>query len=383
MVADYCRSEMNSPQMRFLIACLRRALFGSHKVVAGDALPADLEWQDFVALLARHRVMPLVWPVLKPHAGTMPADVQRQLAQKAASNAQQALFQAGELASLSAKLTGHGIRSIALKGPALSLQAYGNLASRDAGDVDLWIDPARYDHAVRLILAEGYRHAGPDGEPDTVLNAAYRRHFPSFEFRHATTGSLLDLHWRCAPNRHLFAVPFDDPWARRVTLSIGGAEVATLPGQDQILFLCTHGARNAWYRLKWLCDVAVLATGSTDDDMQGLFGRALELGLERVLAQTLLLCERILGVARSPALDSGLAQDARVIALVHTAERALAEDTSRWAAAAPLSAKLAKLSNDLRLRKGLPYKLHCLSRHLLRVESSGIVRTGRALLSSR
>lgn len=369
--------------MRHLIACLRRALFGSHDSPAGDGVPADIEWKGFAALLKRHRVVPLVWPVLKPRPGAMPADVQRQLAQEAASNAQQALFQAGELSILRAQLERHGIRSIALKGPALSLQAYGNLASRDAGDVDLWVDPSRYDHAVRVVLEGGYQHANPGGAQNRVLTASYRQHFHSFEFRHATTGSLLDLHWRCAPNRHLFPVTFDDLWARRVKLSIGGSEVATLPGQDLILFLCTHGARNAWYRLKWLCDVAVLVTESTEDDRQRLVKRALQLGLERVLAQALLLSERIFGVTRSPLLDPRLRKDSQVIDLVNTAERALTEDARRWAAAAPLSAKLTKFSNELRLRKSLPYKLHCLTRHLLRVESSGIVRTWRALLPTR
>lgn len=83
-----------------------------------------------------------------------------------------------------------GIRSSALKGPALSRAVYGDAGRRESSDIDLLVTAAQLDDAVEVVRGLGYEaprdHVGEDGLP--LL------HFAMVHGRGALPA--VELHWR-------------------------------------------------------------------------------------------------------------------------------------------------------------------------------------------
>ncbi len=64
---------------------------------------------------------------------------------------------------------------------------------------------------------------------------------------------------------------------------MGSEELQAPCRQDLLLFLCAHGAKHAWNRLKWITDIAELLRVSPDLDWRALMGNVDAWGAERLL----------------------------------------------------------------------------------------------------
>jgi hypothetical protein len=64
-----------------------------------------------------------------------------------------------------------------------------------------------------------------------------------------------------------------------------------------LLYLCAHGARHSWFRLKWLVDLPYVLQ-SKAWDWPALFAKARRMGCADALLLGLVLSQRLLGWAR-------------------------------------------------------------------------------------
>jgi len=94
-----------------------------------------------------------------------------------------------------------------------------------------------------------------------------------------------------------------------------------------LLYLCAHGAKHAWYNLKWLADIPPLLARLDDPD--ALVQRAGQLALRRVLAQTLVLCRDLLATPLSPPLTALIDAEPNAHALATHARRVMLRDDRR------------------------------------------------------
>ena len=79
-------------------------------------------------------------------------------------------------------------------------------------------------------------------------------------------------------------------------VTIGREPVPAMGIDHTLLYLCCHGAKHAWYRLFWLCDVArLLHKARQTIDWTRLLATAVNLGIQRVLAQGIILSNLLLG----------------------------------------------------------------------------------------
>jgi hypothetical protein len=84
----------------------------------------------------------------------------------------------------------------------------------------------------------------------------------------------------------------------------------TLRTDELFAYLCVHGASSAWFRLKWITDVAALLHGRETDEIQHLYQRSQELGAGRAAAQALLLADTLYGtLATNRSLRTSLSGD--------------------------------------------------------------------------
>jgi hypothetical protein len=369
------------PEMRLLLACARKTLCpdDARRIVGLCHLPLD--WPLFLRLVARHRVAPLVWQSLKSAGqASVPESIQADLRRGVEKNTLKALKQTADLVRLVRRFEDADIRVLPLKGPILAMQAYGALNLRHAGDLDLLVDPASVWDADRILKDAGYARTDPEYPLSPGQAAAFMKIRKDFSYaRHESTIGV-ELHWRLSQNAHLLAIGLEELWPGREFVPFGSDRVAAMSRQELLLYLCAHGAHTGWFRLKWLCDIAELIGRDSGIDMAQLFARAQDFGVDRVLAQGLLLAHRMLGSPLPAALSAETGRDRAVQSLVRLSMRALEQDERYWSTDnTPVSFMPAQARYRLKLRANLRYKWHNFYFHSLWTDGCRRIRLPQRL----
>ncbi len=248
----------------------------------------DLDWDRVAFEAAGHFVTPPVHRFLAAHrADRVPADIAARLHARYAANALTHLRLARELVAVHEALAAAGLEMLALKGPALAVQAYGDLAARESGDLDILVRQVDLPQVGRILAERGYR-------PRRYKSGAPRfGFFRSFEDQFEKQGGLLiDLHLALAPSYFPFRPSHEAVWRNAVAVEIDGYRMKTLAPNDHLIFSIAHATKHGWgwASLRSMCDIAALTTTGladweqTEDEMARL-GCTLMFRLGAVLAQ--------------------------------------------------------------------------------------------------
>jgi hypothetical protein len=203
------------------------------------------------------------------------------------------LWFASELARIVEAFKNRRVRVVAYKGPLLAESAYGDIALRNFGDLDLLISPGDHQPATQILRDLGYQ---PSSEFSPAvgrfwLNNGYERSFDS-----GAGKSLVELQWALLPRLYALDLRTDDLLARSQTAAVGGREVQSLSPEDSLVALCVHAAKHLWMRLIWVCDIAeTIRTQPLDWVI--VSSRAAELGIMRIMAVSLWLVRDLLDCA--------------------------------------------------------------------------------------
>jgi hypothetical protein len=238
-------------------------------------------------------------------------------------NLHKALFLSRELIRIVEHLSELGIEVMLYKGVALAEMAYGDIALRHVGDIDLLIrlqDFPRIRDAVREL---GYTS-------HLALSAAEERAYLKSGYECAFDGAagpnLLELQWAVQPR--FYAVDFDMAalFQRAVTVSVAGHPMKTPSFEDLVLVLSAHSAKHAWGRLVWLCDMARIMSIPTLN-WTWIASQAKELGIVRILRVTMLLANRLLVATIPAAAQASLPEDPGAPALADEIQTHIASES--------------------------------------------------------
>lgn len=220
----------------------------------------QIDWKSFYSLTRHHRVYPTIHERLNQDQPLgLPAGMVQQLSLDYSRNALMMLQLSGKMKQVSEALDDHGIYALQLKGPALAEVLYGSLSRRTSKDLDILVHPDQIEQAELVLEQLGYVKTQ---EVSRVLSDWKWRHNHE-SFTHAETGIEIELHWRL--NGDAGAEPsFYELWIRRQTLEFAGTSVHMLSNEDLMFYLTAHGARHAWFRLRWLADIDRLARMDLD-----------------------------------------------------------------------------------------------------------------------
>lgn len=266
------------------------SLSGWHTGLISSLCGQVANWDDFLSLVDRHRIPALAYVNLATFREVVPADVLDALKKRSHVAKLYALRHAAEFSRLVMLLDQAGISCLPLKGQVLSQQLYGDPAIRQTKDIDLLIRPQDLEMTHYLLLAEGYQL----GETYSGLSPAQARFVLSghqhYEYHHRQRGIILELHWRCGSwsneDMQLF-------WENTDSRRFGGLELQIMSEELQLLFLCDHGSRHKWSRLKWLGDIARIITENRVASWQKIIGLAERLDLQRSLGQSAVLLKQL------------------------------------------------------------------------------------------
>jgi hypothetical protein len=261
---------------------------------ADGLLRAGIDWEYLLSLASRHGVMPLVYRRLTDSfRATVPAEQLLGFKERYRTNAAHSLFLAGELIRILDALGRAGVEAIPYKGPALAVEAYGDIALRQFLDLDIIVRPRDVGRATEALKRVGF-------EPHFVLKGA--REEEAFKrlsyvqlFRRAADGVAVELHWGVAPRFFNFPFPVERLWDHEARLPLAGAEVRAIAPETLLLLLCVHGNKDLWARLEWVCGIDALLSRKTNLDWQAITDEAERLGALRILLLGLFLSNSLLG----------------------------------------------------------------------------------------
>jgi len=260
---------------------------GLRTIVANPVLDMD----RLVQTAARHRVAPQVHRALTEAGVTLPPDTDVRLAQMAGQAARRSLNLARESLHLQATFDRVGLEATFVKGTALALLIYGDVGMKDSWDIDLLVRPDQVDAACDLLIAEGYVLDYPKG----LAADAFRRFQDVAKecvFFHPARNIYLELHWRLVDNPHELS---GLDLCQTQSVALGSGKLQTLADPELFAYLCVHGTRHSWSRLKWIADVAAFLRGRSDDEIAGLRDQAVAMGAGRAPDVALALCQGLFG----------------------------------------------------------------------------------------
>ena len=259
------------PENELLVCAARRSLDHDLAARMTALVDGELDWNYLRDKATQQGMMPLLYRHLNSACPqSVPSAILNSMKEEFIANSQTCLYLFGELRKLLRLLDQNGITAVAFKGPVLSEAVYGDIALRQAGDLDIVIEPGAFRQAKDLLSSAGYRLQPPLTESQ---QASHLRSHCEIQF--VSDGmSVVDLHWGLSPKSFHFALDPQHVIDRSKTISIQGTSLLTFSNEDTILYLCFHGSKHYWSKLEWISSLAEFIRSNKDIDWPMVIARA-------------------------------------------------------------------------------------------------------------
>lgn len=281
--------SIKSPEFQLLLSCAKVKAGAKELARRESAISMGIDWHLFLALANRHLVQPMAFVNLSKDE-RVPFFVIESLKRSFAVNQLKVLNAQRFQIRLQKFWDERRIKGIFLKGIALAQTYYGDIAMRHFSDIDCWVEHERLDEVVAWLETLGYRK-------DSIWENLTERqlsHLKAVEYHvHLrTTNSdlpaMVEVHWTLQDRQGNFKLNPENETGSLIALPANDVSLMALGHYDNFIYLCAHGCRHGWYRLKWLFDLPqLLDQGIMDWD--ALFKRATLLDTKEQVTQSLLL----------------------------------------------------------------------------------------------
>ncbi len=283
------------------------------------ALCRSVRWKVLFDLADRHGVHPLLCQTLSKFEAAIPPAEMRVLGQLYQANLHKCLFLARELIRIVDHLSENDIEVLTYKGVALAEALYGDIALRQAGDIDLLIH-AKDLFRVRKAAAQlGYV---PHEDFSPAQERAYIKTGYEYAFDGAAGRNLLEVQWAVQPR--FYAVDFDQEamFQRAISSTIAGHVMKMPSTEDLFIVLALHAAKHVWGRLIWLCDLARISRLPTLD-WNRIGDLARQSGIARILRVTLLLSNQLLTAEIPASAESAIRPDPEAAVIANEIQKCI------------------------------------------------------------
>jgi Uncharacterised nucleotidyltransferase len=275
------------PEKELLACCARTRIdpASTQKIVA--LLNENLDWAYVLDQAEENSVIPLLGRQLQAlPVGAVPPLVSERLKDACRANTIRCLFLTAELTKIFDLLHSRGIRAIAYKGPALAMQAYGDMTLRQFEDLDIIVRQGDLPRANEVMLGLGYLPRFDwivsSGVPSSIIPGEYN-------YRDEKRRIMVELHTELTL-RHFPEVANLEDFSSRLTLvKLNDREICTFSVEDALIILSLHGTKDFWERLSWITDISELIQRHPNLDWSVTLERANVLQTERMLHVALLL----------------------------------------------------------------------------------------------
>ncbi|HWZ98158.1 MAG TPA: nucleotidyltransferase family protein [Candidatus Dormibacteraeota bacterium] len=267
-------------------------------------LSQNLSWKSLLSLAEEHGVIAQLHAQLRLASETeISSEVAKSLRERHRAQLLFTLSMTAELFRLLQKFRVAGVEAIVVKGPVLSMRAYGDPGLRQYVDLDFLIRARDLMQATRALMDSEY-------DPDVPIEAIEAGKIPGeYLFMRPGTRLLVELHTEHTFRYFPRPLPMEDYFARRTEVALDGNRVPTLSAEDEFVLICIHGAKHFWERLMWVADVAAMAGGGTKLNWEVVKESAKAVGAERMVNVALRLVKELLHTEIPPGIEDSVLRD--------------------------------------------------------------------------
>jgi hypothetical protein len=317
-VTGYCESNL-------VVQAARAFLSGVEEEDLQATLAQTLHWETVEHVADRHAVLPLLIYVLNQYgASAISREASERFQWRWAITSRNSLIQMQEWHEVLQAFEMAGLSVISLKGPTLALLAYRNAILREFTDLDFLIQPKDIPAARDVLVREGYRLRSP-GMGDTEA-AMLRSRNRQLDFINDARGTVVDLHWGALHEMFSFQLPLEQVFESSKIEYRDGQSFLSLSPEYLLLYLCAHGTKHCWLRLRDLCDIALYVVSTPALDWELCLTLSKSANCDLVLKHALLLARKVLGL-ELPLAIRNYCEDAEAQALADTAQSFLFRET--------------------------------------------------------
>jgi putative nucleotidyltransferase-like protein len=269
-------------------------------------------------LARRHAVQQLVWEaVTRGDIGLVPSDVRALVAQRGEAVRARNLASVGQLLEVIRVLAESAIAAVPYKGPVLAQVAYGDLALRWFGDLDVLIESSSVPEALERLGAAGFA-------PITPITSRQLHHLIRVGHDIALKGDPLpvELQWAVGSRAHVVPRGVGGLIQGSSPVEIAGRTIPSLSPNDQVLVLAVHGSIHLWSRLAWVSDF-IASTRVDGVDLPASLRVAENIRCRKMLLLAAAVAESVLAVRVDDELCEMATRDADVRGLAARVRTAL------------------------------------------------------------
>ena len=305
-IINYCRTNASKDDINFIQNTL-----------------STMTPQLLTSMANRHGVLPLIYKTLKnlhPDHEILPLFKQQYL-----SIAQRNILMSAELIRIMKLFKENGIDALAFKGPALAQMAYGDITLRQFGDLDILIKEKDRSKVVDLLIREHYTH-----EIDLMeIKESFFKCVSVVGLYKESTGVLIEIHWELLSRNYAIDWKEESIWGKPESILINNKEIPVLPVEQQLLYLCAHGAKHLFERLEWVCDIDRSIRANPNLDWQHLLNEAETLGIKRMLYLGLELSQQFFELELPEMIKNKIKEDKEIPKLISKVIKMSFSDTSQ------------------------------------------------------
>ncbi|MCM2314516.1 MAG: nucleotidyltransferase family protein [Thermoanaerobaculia bacterium] len=278
---------IDSAEGQLLRLCARPRLTEAQRATARELVAHCTDWGSVVELASMHGVAALLLRHLKE------TDAPREAIDALLSGTRAAvvgsLIVEREIGKLRELFARERIEWLVVKGVPLSVDAYGEVGLRPAGDVDVLVREADAARTLALLRAEGFTSMLPLRDADWADVPGAMN-----EWALVRGAATVDLHWALGSWGGAYPLTTEEALAGRREVTCGTVVVPTLGLTELVVYLAVHAAKHFWERFEWTASFRAVAARD-DVDWDAVAAHAAALRARRRVALGLRLVERLMG----------------------------------------------------------------------------------------
>lgn len=270
-----------------------------------EILKDGVDWNYVRKTAIQHGIIPLLYKRLKEDMGDLlPPNELEEFRTLFMANAAKNLRLTQQLIRVLDLLADAGVEAMPFKGPALAVQAYGDLSMRSFCDLDILIHEKDFEKTYELLTNNGFI-------PFITIDSKIKKIFVILgkDFSFSGHDIHLEVHWRLTERFFMVPINLEQFWEQRMSLMLTGKKIQTFGPEDVLIMLCIHGSLHFWQELKWVSDLTFLISNHPDFNWNMIIQYTEKNGLRRILAIGLFLAHEYGGIIYPSEISNIISSD--------------------------------------------------------------------------
>ncbi len=290
-----------------------------------------VDWEDLYERAKIHCIRPqLANLIRKVSSAEVPDGFREKIDDAYRQNLSLQLRNINEFIKVKQILDDAGIEAVPFKGFSLAHEMYGNIADREGGDVDLYINFRDLDRIMGLMNRGGYM---PETSSSPAFIRKMKRESAEYNFERYEGDEKVfhvEFHWKIGSTLHGMNISLDDLSSQVVTGTMqGNAFKVFTPSAGLLLALMHHGGKDALVQLKHLLDIGMILKKDDRIDWDWVTGNARRYNIEPLVYVAVRMASDVTGIEIPERLIAS-AESGKVCSLADGRMEMMALPPSDW-----------------------------------------------------